>query len=320
MRGSGEKSDLDAQSRAFLETGSASGAAPLEHMSVFDARRSLKDLMLSLDVPRRDIPRFEEISIAGQGGAIPLRIYYPAQRPGMPCAVLVFFHGGGWVLGDLESYDNTCRYFCAEGGHIVISVGYRLAPEHRFPAGLEDCQAALQWVSRNAARLGGDPSRISVAGDSAGGNFAAVLALRARAAGPAIARQILLYPLLSLLRDPPYASRCRFGGGEFFISRASIAWSIDLYLEAPDQALLPEASPILEKNLEGAPSALIVTAGFDPLRDEGRVYAERLQDAGVPAVYRCFDGTIHGFMCFSGALDTARDALRFVAAWMRDQW
>jgi acetyl esterase len=309
---------LDAQSRALLDAGKASGAPPLQDMPIADARKSLKDLMLSLDVPRHDVDRCEQITIPGPGGPIPLRIYRLAPQLGATCATLVFFHGGGWVLGDLESYDNTCRFLCVQSGVIVVSVGYRLAPEHRFPAGLEDCYAALRWTENNAVMLGGHPSRISVGGDSAGGNLAAVLAFCARAKGQPVASQILLYPQLSLLEDPPYVSRRQFGGGDYFISSASIAWSVGLYLQAPDQARTRQASPILEENLEGAPATLIITAGFDPLRDEGQLYAERLVKAGVPVTHRCFHSTIHGFMSFSGALDAGRDALGFVTRWMRE--
>ena len=310
---------LDTQSRAFLEGGRTSGAPNLEDMPVCEARARLRELMLSLDVERRDVARLEEAVIAAPDGSIPLRIYRPAASAQEIRPILLFFHGGAWVLGDLDSYDNTCRFLCVEGDVIVVSVGYRLAPEHRFPSALEDCYAALQWAARNALALGGDPARVGVAGDSAGGNLAAAIALRSRSAGPPVTRQILVYPVLSLLDDAPYGSRLQFGDGDYFISRTSIAWSIRLYLRTSDQALMPQASPILEPHMEGAPAALIVTAGYDPLRDEGRLYADRLLQAGVPVTYRCYRSTIHGFMAFSGAIHVGLDALRFVAAWMREQ-
>ena len=211
------------------------------------------------------------------------------------------------------------RYYCAHGGVIVVSVDYRRSPEHKFPAAVDDCFAALSWAAGHGDELGGDTTRIAVTGDSAGGNLAAVVSLLARdCGGPVIAAQILAYPVVDMHLDADYASRTKFGDGDYFLSRNDMAWLTDMYLERPDQADDVRASPMLAEDLSGLAPALILTAGHDPLADEGRAYGERLKAAGVPVEHVCFEGTIHGFLSFAGALDAGKQGLARVARRLAD--
>ena len=307
----------DRQTQAFLGAGKAAGGPPLEAMTIGEARRSIKELMLAVGPPcRSDVDR-TDLTINGPGGLVPVAVYQPKQHRDGLRPVIFLIHGGGWALGDVESYDNTARFFCAESDAVVVSADYRLAPEHKFPAGLDDAYRVLEWLAENAFQWGGDKNRISIMGDSSGGNFAAVICHRARnRGGPEIWRQILLYPVLKAGEASMFASREDFGGGDYFISSDSIQWSEGLYLSAPEQANCVEVSPILTENLAGLPPALIVTAGLDPLRDEGKAYADKLDRAGVSVDYKCVENTIHGFMTFPAAIDAGEQALHWVANWI----
>ena len=313
---------LDADIAAFLQASQDSGQPPLYELSVTDARQALKQMTLMVDAPRLEVARFEERTIAGPNGDIRLRIFWPEQdaggkRPG----ILLHYHGGGWVLGDLDTHENLCRTYCARGGVSVVNVDYRLAPEHKFPAGVEDAYAALCWAAENADALGGNAGRIGVTGDSAGGNLAAVMCQLAKVrGGPAIARQILAYPSVSLTPESnqTYPSRAECGGGEYFLSQADMDWLMGLYLDDPAQVTDLRASPILTEDLSGLPPALVITAGFDPLRDEGKAYAERLRAAGVPVDYHCFNGAIHGFLSFSGAIGAGREGIDLVVSCLKE--
>jgi acetyl esterase len=201
---------------------------------------------------------------------------------------------------------------------VVVSVDYRLAPENRFPAGVEDSYAALEWVAANAAALGIDARRIALTGDSAGGNLTIVMVLLARArSGPAIAFQIPVYPCVDCRESAAYPSRQKFGGGEYFLTSADIAWISQQYFTAVDEANDFRASPVVMEDLSGLPPALLITAGYDPLCDEGALYARRLSAAGVPVEYHCYAGTIHGFLSFAGVLDAGRHALDLIADRLR---
>jgi acetyl esterase/lipase len=306
---------VDKQTAAILAQGAESGAPALHEMPVPEARRALKEMTIAVDAPKTPVARVEERTIPGPNGEIPIRIYWPdATADALP--VLLLYHGGGWTLGDMDTHENICRYYCANAGVIVINVDYRLAPEHKFPAGVDDCYAALEWVGAHAADVGGDANRIAVTGDSAGGNLSAVMCQLAKArGGPRIAFQALTYPSIDLSEEAneKYASRKEFGGGEYFLGRKDFAWLIGLYLE--DAALVRDAcvSPILAEDLSGLPPALVITAGFDPLHDEGKAYADHLAAAGVAVEYKCFETTIHGFMSFSGAIDAGKEGLALVA-------
>jgi acetyl esterase len=249
-------------------------------------------------------------------GTIPVRVYRPVGAAAdMPLPALVYFHGGGWVIGDLETHDVLCRQLTAEAGIEVVAVDYRLAPEAKFPAAADDAWAATQWVVANAGRLGIDAKRIAVGGDSAGGNLAAVVALMACDAGaPAIAFQVLLYPVTDVSTER--RSYSDFADG-YLLTRDSMRWFVDHYLASKDQARDWRVSPLLAPSLTGLPPALIVTAGFDPLRDEGEAYARALRDAGVRVDYICYGGMLHGFVPMGRLLDTGNRAVSHIATSLR---
>lgn len=310
--------ELDAQTREFLEIATTRGGPKLEEMPVSEARAALSEIMHACGVERVEVGQCRDVSIEGPGGALRLRTYRTERGTPGSSPALVFFHGGGWTLGSIEDYDSLTRWLCRHTGAAVVSVGYRLAPEHRFPAALDDCYAALLWIFANAAALDVDPDRIAVAGDSAGANLAAALCHLARdRRGPAISRQILLCPLLDLTAKLPFASRDEFGGGDYFISGASIQWTTELYLGDRSRASDPLASPILSPDFSDLPAALVVTAGYDPLRDEGEAYGASLREAGIAATCQRFETTIHGFMSFAGMLEVGRAGLDYVCGWIR---
>ncbi len=309
--------ELDEQTNAFLQAGKAAGGPQLEDMSITEARESMKQLMLAAGPPRCETVTREDLTVSGPIGTIPVAVYQPEQSDKTLLPAIIFFHGGGWSLGDIESYDNFARFFCENSNVIVVSVDYRLAPEHKFPAGLNDCYAAFEWFFKTASQWGADNENISLMGDSAGANFVAAVTHRAQSnIDIHIAHQILLYPVLSAGNANSSKSFHAFGGGDHFISQSSIKWTEDLYLDDPSQAQFPAVSPILEEDFSGLPSALIITAGFDPLRDKAQAYAEKLRLANVPVQYKCFETTIHGFLSFPGAIDTGMQGLNYVAEWI----
>lgn len=308
---------LDRDSKAFLEQANSAEGPPLEQMPLDDARHNLKELYLSAGEPFRRLFNVKDIEIDGAGGSIALRIYSSKRHFLGAAPAILFFHGGGWALGDVRSYDNFCRFLAWKTSAKVISVEYRLAPKHKFPAGLSDCFAAVDWLAANARKQGVNTERVAVMGDSAGGNFAALAAIRARDEGMALAAQVLLYPVLALDGGRSFPSRMQFGGGDYFISQASIAWTVDLYLESMEDAASPLATPLNIENLDGLAPALLVVGGFDPLRDECKAYADRLSAVGVTTDFRCYHTTIHGFMSYSGALRVGRKGLADTAAWIK---
>ena len=253
-------------------------------------------------------------TIPGPGGPLRLRVYTP--RGAGPFPLLVFFHGGGFAVCDLDTHDPTCRNLCAGAGCVVASVDYRLAPEHRFPAAPDDCLAATRWAAEHAAALGADPARVAVAGDSAGGTLAAVTALRARdEGGPRLAGQLLVYPVTDLVM-PARPSFVENGEG-YGLTAKDMAWFRGLYLDAPSEARHPHASPLHAADLRGLPPALVITAEYDPLRDEAEEYAARLRDAGVPAAVSRYDGVIHGFFALPGLVEKSEAAQDEACAWLR---
>jgi acetyl esterase len=311
---------VDSQSQALLDQVNTEGNPQLYDLSVADARAGLKEMTLAMDAPESEVVKRRETSIHGPNGVIPVRIYWPrSQSEKKTSPVLLLYHGGGFALGALDTHENIARFFCNHANVIVINVDYRLSPEHKFPAGVEDCYAALCWAANNAGELKGDPGRIAVIGDSAGGNLSAVMCQLSRVRnGPEIAYQVLLYPVVSMALDTDYNSRDKFGSG-YFLSQKDMQWFIELYFsdiekEAKDVC----SSPILAEDMGGLPRALIITAGNDPLRDEGKHYADRLRDAGVAVKYVCFEETIHGFMSFSGALDAGKDGLALVSRQLKE--
>jgi acetyl esterase len=295
---------LDPQAQTLLDQFNALGGQPLSSMSVADARRA----MMVLSSMRGEPPPIRSVvdrRVAGPAGEIPVRIYTPAGTAPLP--LLVYFHGGGWVLGGIETHDGTCRELANDAGCVVVSVDYRLAPEHKFPAAAEDCYAAAQWAAAHAAELGADARRLAVGGDSAGGNLAAVVSQMARDRGaPAVVFQLLIYPATAAAFDTPSYHDNAEG---YLLTTADMRWFWGHYLNGPADAANPYASPLRAPRLGGLPPALVITAEFDPLRDEGEQYAHRLEEAGVPARLTRYDGMIHGFFGMTHLMDKAKAAV-----------
>jgi len=292
----------------------ADDAPPTHQQSPTAARAGLLDMVNQRGGVAEAVAHTEDRTIPGPGGRIPIRIYKPNDTHNLP--LVAFYHGGGWVLGDIESHDRLCRLLANAADCIVVSVDYRLAPEHKFPAAPEDCYAALQWIVEHGAALGGDPSRVAVGGESAGGNLSAAVALMARdRQGPHLRYQLLLYPVtdLTALETQSY-NEFATGHG---LEKASMAWFIEHYLAEPTAAKDPYASPLHAPDLSGLPPAAVMTAGFDVLRDEGNAYAARLKAAGVPTTHKCYDGFIHGFYVMAGTIVAARTAIEEASALLR---
>jgi len=301
---------LDPDVAALLDTMRAAGAPPLWSLSITEARQQLAIATAQL-APEAPHVASEDLTIAGDGASVPIRIYR-ADRDGAGPMVLLI-HGGGWALGSIETHDAIARAIAAGTDATVVSVDYRLAPEHPFPAGFNDCVAALAWCDMQ--RFPGQS--LVVMGDSAGANLTAALTLHARDnQGPRMDAQILIYPCVDLTTSPPYVSRTQYGGGEYFLGQQDIDWLRGMYLADAADTGNPFVSPMLAENLGGLPQALIVTAGYDPLCGEGLAYHRRLSDAGVPSSNLHFGGAIHGFLSFAGALSSGRDALARIIDWL----
>ncbi|MEQ8745916.1 alpha/beta hydrolase [Pyruvatibacter sp.] len=306
---------LDPQVEALLAQLSENPAPKLWDIPLADARATYDGMAAVLDLPDVPIGKTEDIVIPGPAGDIPARIYTPVAGGGAALPCLVFFHGGGFVIGGLGTHDALCRTLANEAGVRVVAVDYRLAPEHAYPAAAEDCYAATAWVEQNAGDLGIDPNAIAVGGDSAGGNLAAVVALMARTKkGPQIAFQLLIYPTTDFTDAEQWGSRTQFGEG-YFLEKETMRWFESQYMGGNDAARSEEtASPLGARDLSGLPPAYVITAGFDPLRDEGKAYADALNAAGTKAEYIDYPGMIHGFFNMQGVLDVARDAVKVAAA------
>ncbi len=306
---------LDPQAQVLLDKIAAANVPPLHELTVEEARQANAKLFITGLEPEA-VGAIEDRVIpgpAGTGHDIPIRVYRPEGDGPFP--ILVYFHGGGWVVGSLETHDAQCRALTTGASCVVVAVDYRLAPEHKFPAAVEDCDAATQWVSDHAASLGGDPARIAVGGDSAGGNLAAVVALRARDRGtPYLAFQLLIYPATELHGGTPSHRENAEG---YLLTRDAIEWFRDHYLRSDADVSHPDASPLLALSLDDLPPAFIITAAFDPLRDEGEAYAARLQEAGVPVILKRYEGMIHGFFNLGHVLDQGRQAIEDCAAELR---
>jgi len=262
------------------------------------------------------IAETRDIAIPGPGGPIPARLYRSAKNGTLP--VLVFLHGGGWVVGNIDSHEAMCRHLANRAECAVLSVDYRMGPEHKFPAAVEDCFAATVWTAGNAAALGVDPGRLAVGGDSAGGNLAAVVSLLARdKRAPRISCQILIYPATDAAMR--HDSVARYAEG-YVLTRATMRWFYEQYLRTPDDAADWRVSPLLAPDLSRLPPAYVLTAGYDPLCDEGDAYAARLAAAGVPVTHRRFPGQVHGFVTNGRVIRAAETALDEVAAALKPAW
>lgn len=251
--------------------------------------------------------------IPGPAGDVRVRIYTPPSN-GSPRPILVYLHGGGFVVGSLASHDGLCRALASRSEMVVVSADYRLAPEYPFPCGLEDAVAVTRWVIEHAASFLGDPKRVAVGGDSAGGNLATGVAIECKNDPIPPAFQLLIYPATDASHSLPSHREFREG---FFLTEASIAWFLEAYLPRKQDREHPRASPLFADDLGGAPPGLLITAGFDPLRDEGRAYAKRLKEAGVPIELREYEGAIHGFVSMAGLLSIGSQALDDIAAALR---
>jgi len=300
---------LDPQVEALLAA--ATGLAPLETLTVAQARARYEGRPRP---PAPEVASVRDVVIPGPAGDMRIRVYAP-EGPG-PHPMLVFIHGSGFVLCSLETHDGMCRNMCVGAGCVVASVDYRLAPEARFPAATEDCLAAARWAGEHAREMGADPARIAIGGDSAGGNLAAVTALRIRdEGGPALVGQVLLYPVTTHYEPPTPSMRENAEG--YGLTRKAMTWFWDHYLGPAGDASHPHAAPLRAADLSRLPPALILTAEFDPLRDEGEAYGVRLQDAGVLAKVVRWPGVNHGFLGWVGWVQAADAAMAETCTWLR---
>jgi acetyl esterase len=277
--------------------------------------RALHQMTDPTDVP---IGKTEDVTFKGPGGDVTARIYTPVAG-GSALKCLVFFHGGGFTIGDLESHDALCRQLANAAGCKVMAVDYRLAPEHKYPAALEDAWAAVKWIEKNASEFGIDANCLAVAGDSAGGNLAAVVAQKAAKSkgGPRICFQLLIYPTTKVLADTQ--SMKDFAEG-FFLERKTMDWFMECYLPVDQDHSDPCVSPLLAEDVSGLPPAMIITAGHDPLRDEGKAYADRLAGSGVDVTYKDYPDMIHGFFNMTALAPEAKEAVVEAAKAVKAAW
>jgi acetyl esterase len=302
---------MDPQAQVILDLINATGFGDVSTMQPDDVRT----LMESMQVPSGvHVDRVEDLVIPGSGGEIPVRVYAPSNDTPLP--VLVWYHGGGWVIGSLETHDGLCRDLVDAAGCVVVSVDYRLAPEDTFPAAVDDAYAAVRWVSEHAAELGADPSRVAVGGDSAGGHLAAVSAMLARDEGsPPIVFQLLVYPALEHEFTRPSMVENAEG---YMLTTEAMQWFYGHYLNDPSEGDDPRVSPIRAESLAGLPPAFVVTAEFDPLRDQGLAYADALAAAGVPVTSTTYDGVFHGFFSMQAMIEQAKVAVDDAVVALRD--
>jgi acetyl esterase len=298
---------VDPQMQAVLDLAAKSALPPFHTISAVEARRLYKETRAALSPPVPEVQAVRELAAKGPAGPIPLRLYRAlGSAADAPLPVGVFFHGGGWTIGDLDTHDIVCRALANRARCAVVSVDYRMGPEHKFPAAVDDCIAATRWVAEQAAALVIDARRIAVGGDSAGGNLAAVVAITLRdAGGPPLVFQALAYPATDQRMNT--ASHEKFGEG-YLLTRENMLWYRGNYL-SPEDYEDWRASPLLAADLARLPPAHIITAGYDPLLDEGRAYSDRLLAAGVPVLYECFEGMAHGFLTMGGMVAAGNHAL-----------
>jgi acetyl esterase len=301
---------LCTNARLFLDLVAASGQPKLWELTPPEARKKVIELtrMVECEEP---IGKIEDRILPGPAGSLPFRVYTPLAANDRPSGGVVFFHGGAWVLGDLDTHDCLCRILANESRCRLVSVDYRLAPEHPFPAAVEDACAATAWIAAHAAELAIDPTCLAVAGDSAGGALAAVVCQSVKHSGPKIALQVLLCPVTDIAADNQ--SRREFAEG-YFLEGPLMSWAGNHYLPSGFDINDPRLSPLRAPDLSGLPPARIHTAGFDILRDEGKAYADALSAAGVNVQYVCHEHMIHHFYAMGGAIPYARTALKAVGA------
>ena len=304
---------LHPQVKKILEEAASLGLPDYQDLLPTAARKQMLDLTPPVD-PLLAVKRVENLMIPGPKGEIPIRLYYPSGDP--PFAVLVYFHGGGWVMGDLDTHHGVCHALAKQSSCLVVSVDYRLAPEHRYPAAVEDAYAATSWVAQNTDAIQADPDRLAVGGDSAGGHLAAVVALMTRDRnGPRIDLQVLIYPITDFKFNTPSYIENKDG---YMLTRDLMRWFWTHFIGDEGQANDPYVSPLRAKNFSDLPQALIITAEYDPLRDEGEAYGKKLQEAGVKVTLSRYAGMIHGFIRMTAQLDHAKEAVDEIAGRLRE--
>ncbi len=301
---------LDPQIVKVMEDAAALGLPAPHTVSTEEARANARKRPRS---PGPEVAKVENRTIPSPDSEVPVRIYTPEGSGPFP--ILAWYHGGGMVVGDLDSADGTARNLCVGGNCVVVSVDYRLAPDTKFPGPAEDCMAATNWAINNAASINGDPSRLAVGGDSAGGNLAASVSLMvADRGGPEIVLQLLIYPMTDARSD---TDSYRANAEGYSLTRTTMEWYWDQYLASKEDATNPYAAPLQAKSLAGQPRALVITAEFDPLCDEGEAYGKRLEEAGVETTVTRYDGVIHGFFSMSAVVDKSRQAVDEASAALR---
>lgn len=303
---------LHPQARALLDLMIERGVPPTHTLSVAEARRFYLERRHVTQPEPPPIDTVQALTAEGPHGPIPLRLYRHGEGSS-PRPVLVYFHGGGWVIGDLDTHDTLCRQLAIASGCVVVSVDYRMGPEHPFPAAVDDACAATRWLAAQTAALGLDATRLAVGGDSAGGNLAAVVALTLRGELP-LAFQLLIYPATDQHRS--HESHQRNAQG-YLLTADTMTWFHDHYITDPAHDNDWRASPLLHPDLSELPPALVLTAGYDPLRDEGVAYAQRLSESGVRATLVSFERQIHGFISMGRVIDEANDAVALCADALR---
>jgi acetyl esterase len=305
---------LHPQVQALRDRIRQDGAPHLSTLSIEQARAADRAAATTGTGQAEAVAEVRDFTLPGPAGDLSARLYRPAGSGRRP--VLVYYFGGGWSLGTLDTSDGVCRMLANAAGCVTVSVGYRLAPEHKFPAAVQDCYAGAAWVAAHSAELDIDVERLAVGGDSSGGNLAAAVALLSRdQGGPAVAHQLLVYPNTDYQAGTP---SMREMDDQYFFNRSSVRWYWGMYLAAPEEGASPLASPLRADDLSGLPAATVITAEYDPLRDEAEAYATRLRMAGVPAEVVRYDGMMHGFFTMTGVLDTARVAVLTAADRLRD--
>lgn len=295
---------LDPQAKTLLERIAAAGRPPLESLSAVEARRAYSESRVPLQPSPPDVASVDNRSIPGPHGPIGIRVYRPmGSNASDVLPALVYFHGGGFTVGDLDTHDTVCRSLANAGRCSVVSVDYRMGPEHKFPKAIDDGVAATRWVAAHARELAIDAGRLAVGGDSAGGNLATVTALSVRDGGPRLVFQLLIYPTTTFHHDTPSTAELAEG---HMLTFAAMKYFRAAYLNGPEDRNDWRASPLLASDLSRLPPALILTAGYDPIRDEGKAYADKLKAAGVETEYVCYDGMIHGFITMGKVLDAGK--------------
>jgi acetyl esterase len=307
---------LDPQAELVIGLVKKAGLPELWQLTPDQAREQYQLRVAKLAL-KAEVYRSTDRPIPGPGNDLPLRIYQPREaKPGELFPVLLWFHGGGFVIGNLDTHDSACRMLATQADCVVVAVDYRLAPEHKFPAALEDCMAALRWVAMHAREIGADAARIAVGGDSAGGNLATVCALLARNEGfPPLAHQLLIYPCTA--PEPETPSHRKFAEG-YVLTRNTITWFYKHYLRSRSDVNDFRFGPLIADDLSNLPPALVLVAGYDPLRDEGVDYAKRLIEAGNRVTLVNYEGMIHGFYLMGGAVDAAKRAIAQSAQALRE--